>query len=722
MKKRPLLVDAILGLLLTLGVLVSYIVPLPFLESLELKGYDLRSKLRQSVDAGADIAIISIDDDSIARLGRWPWSRARIAEMIDLLAQAQPKVIGLNILFSEPEANQGLIELKALQGKYAELMAGKRIVEKAGVQFEQEFSSAAVRLDTDARLLQSIANAKNVVLPMFFNTDATLGAKPEPLPAAISSQSMTARGSRGAESQFVVEAAKAITPLPALAEVALGVGHVNVFNDLDGVVRRETPAVVYDGAQYPSYATELVLAYLGFKASDARVVPGQQIEVGKLRVPLDESQSMLVSFYGNYQTFRYFPFHDVLNGKVQPGIFKDKIVLIGPSATGIATLYVTPVAQNLPSVELVANSVENILRQKFLVRPAWAMKAEMGLIVLMGLFIMLGLPRLKAGMGAAVTFVLLAGVLAAGTMLFVKGEWLKVVYPAFLLAVGYTVLTTKRFIFTEKGKELVEASAIETNKMLGLSFQGQGMLDLAFDKFRLCPLDDQLKDLLYNLALDFERKRQYNKAVAVYEHVAKVDANYKDIKEKMNVLRQAAEGAVFGGIGGAAKEGTVMISAGKGEKPKLGRYEIEKELGRGAMGIVYLGKDPKINRKVAIKTMMLEGGGDEASLKEVKERFFREAESAGTLNHPNIVRIFDAGEESDISYIAMELLDGHDLVKYAQKDQLLPMETAMEYVALVADALDYAHAQGIVHRDIKPANVMLLKDGTVRVADFGIAR
>src|SRR5205085_7156543 len=138
----------------------------------------------------------------------------------------------------------------------------------------------------------------------------------------------------------------------------------------------------------------------------------------------------------------------------------------------------------------------------------------------------------------------------------------------------------------------------------------------------------------------------------------------------------------------------------KGEKPKLGRYEIEKELGRGAMGVVYLGKDPKINRKVAIKTMMLEGGGDEASLKEVKERFFREAESAGTLNHPNIVRIFDAGEENDVAYIAMELLDGQDLTKHCGKDTLLPIDRAAEYVALVADALDYAHAQGIVHRDI----------------------
>jgi serine/threonine-protein kinase len=139
------------------------------------------------------------------------------------------------------------------------------------------------------------------------------------------------------------------------------------------------------------------------------------------------------------------------------------------------------------------------------------------------------------------------------------------------------------------------------------------------------------------------------------------------------------------------------------------------------MGIVYLGKDPKINRMVAIKTVILEEGSD-AAAKEIKERFFREAESAGTLNHPNIVRVFDAGEEQEVAYIAMEFLKGKDLTSFASKASLLPMEMAMEYVATVADALDYAHSKGIVHRDIKPANLMLLKDGTLRVADFGIAR
>ena len=274
---------------------------------------------------------------------------------------------------------------------------------------------------------------------------------------------------------------------------------------------------------------------------------------------------------------------------------------------------------------------------------------------------------------------------------------------------------------TEKGKELVEASAIETNKMLGLSFQGQGMLDLALEKLRLCPLDEAMKEILYNLALDFERKRQFAKAASVLDLIAKKDPKYKDIQSKMTVLKSAASGAVLKSPIGSKKEGTVVIAAGAA-KPTLGRYEIQKELGRGAMGIVYLGKDPKINRWVAIKTMSLGEEADPQSVKEIKERFFREAEAAGKLNHPNIIRIFDAGEEDDVAYIAMEFLEGQSLAAYTEKGHLIPLKSAMEYVATVADALAYAHQQGVVHRDIKPANIMILKDGSLRVADFGIAR
>jgi serine/threonine-protein kinase len=141
------------------------------------------------------------------------------------------------------------------------------------------------------------------------------------------------------------------------------------------------------------------------------------------------------------------------------------------------------------------------------------------------------------------------------------------------------------------------------------------------------------------------------------------------------------------------------------------------------MGVVYLGRDPKINRVVAIKTMALsqEFEGDE--LVEVKERFFREAETAGRLNHQNIVTMYDAGEEHDLAYIAMEFLKGKDLVFCTKPNALLPLPQVMSIVARVAEALSYAHSNNVVHRDVKPANVMYEPESDqVKVTDFGIAR
>ena len=154
----------------------------------------------------------------------------------------------------------------------------------------------------------------------------------------------------------------------------------------------------------------------------------------------------------------------------------------------------------------------------------------------------------------------------------------------------------------------------------------------------------------------------------------------------------------------------------------LGRYRVLKELGRGAMGLVYLGKDPTIQRFVAIKTMRLDQVDSDDKLQDVKARFFREAESTGRLSHPNIVTIYDAGEENDLGYIAMELIEGTPLKQWARKPNLMPVSEVLLTVATVADALDYAHQQGVVHRDIKPANIMLTKDRVVKVMDFGIAK
>jgi len=155
---------------------------------------------------------------------------------------------------------------------------------------------------------------------------------------------------------------------------------------------------------------------------------------------------------------------------------------------------------------------------------------------------------------------------------------------------------------------------------------------------------------------------------------------------------------------------------------KLGRYTIVRELGKGAMGVVYEGLDPNINRRVAIKTarrdvMEVTGRADE-----MMERFLREATAAGGLNHPNIITIYDAAEEGDIAYIAMEYLEGGDLFDLMERKRRFTPEEAVDIAATVCEALAAAHDQGIVHRDVKPGNILMPEDGPLKVADFGVAR
>jgi serine/threonine-protein kinase len=254
-----------------------------------------------------------------------------------------------------------------------------------------------------------------------------------------------------------------------------------------------------------------------------------------------------------------------------------------------------------------------------------------------------------------------------------------------------------------------------------LALQGQGQFDASFDRFRRVPMSDAVMDNLHNLALDFERKRQFSKAQAVYEHMAAWNKDFKDLQSRLNRAKHLSETVMLGG--GSRSGGTMLLDGGAVEKPMLGRYQVEKELGKGAMGVVYLGKDPKIGRVVAIKTLALseEFEGDE--LIDARERFFREAETAGRLQHQNIVTIFDAGEEHDLAYIAMEFLKGKDLVDFCRAGHLLPVAKVLSIVARVAEALAYAHRQNVVHRDIKPANIMYEFDSDmVKVTDFGIAR
>jgi len=156
------------------------------------------------------------------------------------------------------------------------------------------------------------------------------------------------------------------------------------------------------------------------------------------------------------------------------------------------------------------------------------------------------------------------------------------------------------------------------------------------------------------------------------------------------------------------------------ESTKLGKYEIRGELGRGAMGVVYEAYDPLIERIVALKTIRPEALlGAQAA--EISARFRREAQAAGKLTHPNIVGIYDFGEDGGVWYIAMELVKGRELKDYFEQHERFATVDIVRILSQILSALGYSHKLGVVHRDVKPSNVFMLADGSVKVADFGIA-
>jgi len=733
--------DWFLSLVLTLLFLFAYMSGSSLLKNLEFAMYD--AGVSSGVDPASDrIVILDIDDASIELIGRWPWPRSIMADMITQLSQSGARLIGVDIFYSEKESGQDtssaeqllnllqeqgeklLAEAEALNAQGNSEIAEQKIVE-ADKKFAEADAIAAEMLTTngDMRLTQATFEAGNVFMPMFYEAGEPLGRPDAKLPDYVERMSINNIGEVDSTAP-PLSAIHISYPFDELAMASAGMGYLNVSPSEDGVLRSEPLIVEYYGQFYPSMSLAMIAHDLNLTMDDIRINIGSSVELGALTITTDRQMKIFPKFYAGSSgdvsnSFTHFPFYDVQSGKIPLHLFKDKIVLIGVTATGIGSTYLTPVSSAMPAIDYHANVIESILNEGFISSPEWASMAELGLFILVGLYLVLLLPRLSAVVSTVVSLLLLILIVGTGFILIVdSGLWVQVMGAASLLLVGHVVLTTKHFFASEEDREKISSESAETNKMLALSFQSQGMLDMAFDKFRKCPPTGDILEGLYTLALDFERKRQFNKATAVYEYIMEANPKFKDVEQRMQRAKDAGESMVFGSAGGGM--GTLLLTGST--KPTLGRYEIIKELGKGAMGVVYLGRDPTINREVAIKTMALsqEFEGDE--LQEVKDRFFREAETAGMLNHPNIVTMYDAGEEHDLAYIAMEYLDGTDLAPYTKKGKLLPPMATLKIVGKVAEALHYASQQHVVHRDIKPANIMLLKNKTIKVTDFGIAR
>ena len=686
--------------------------------TLEHKLYD--AAIRTSSPAPlADVVIVGIDDASLAALGPWPWSRDIHARLIDRLSAAGAQTVVYTPAFMQPQSDRGLAYLR----KIRDTLSASTETTPLTAELGRVVGEAEAALDGDALLAASIQRAGNVFLASRYEN---VGAA-APLPAYVRRSTAPDPGTTATTLQ------SAQHPIPSLGTVAAGVGHVYAEPDNDGRVRQIPLLLRYDSVGVPSLALLAVQHSLHLGLDDLRALDASEgLRLGGLNIPTNAGVMLRPRWQvagDGTGTFPVLSAARVLDGTAPAGSLKGKIVLVGEmtDAPGAAAARVEE--RLVHPVEVLAQAVSSMRLGLGVVEPGWAMPVTWLVLALALLYVVLVAPRLARPLVVAVgAGLVLAGVATEWTLLRYGGLWLSLLLPVLAVLTGTTVVA-----LLHRGQRSQtsarSAEAAEADRMMGLALQGQGQLDMAFERLRKVPASGALLDNLYHLAEDFERKRHFGKAQAVYEHILRHDRHYKDARSRYKRAKAQAQGGAQASLGAAdslpsASAGTPRLpgDASVGV-PMLGRYQIDREIGKGAMGVVYLGRDPKIGRVVAIKTLALGQEFEGDALIDARARFFREAETAGRLQHPNIVTIFDAGEEHDLAYIAMEFLKGQDLTHACGQDRLLPVSTVLSIAARVADALDYAHAHNVVHRDIKPANIMFDSGtGAVKVTDFGIAR
>lgn len=385
------------------------------------------------------------------------------------------------------------------------------------------------------------------------------------------------------------------------------------------------------------------------------------------------------------------------------GFYKNAMVLIG---------------QDVGRLQILADSLSSLQAKAIYYTPALSWWLQPALLALVVIYLLWLLPLLSKSSGLFLGAFLVMGVISVQPVLLIlKGIWWPTINILLLMLIGQLVVyvyTSGQAILNQLMKQQRDAWF-----QLGHYQYEKGDYETSISSLLKCGADEGALADLYEIGLSFERKRRYDRALQVYTEISERRKNYKDIQKRIQSIIGFTSTQTK--VSSPAQLQKTLVRS-QMELPEFGRYKIEKELGRGAMGVVYLGRDPKINRQVAIKTLDY-SQFSKKELDTVKSRFFREAQAAGRLSHSNIVTVYDMGEEQDFAFIAMDYVSGVPLSDFTMADTLLPVQEVYRIIEIVAQALDYAHQQSIVHRDIKPGNIMYdQNDRQVKITDFGIAR
>ncbi len=702
---------------LCIGMILLFISYLNILQPLEYLVYDLGIKKYKTNE---DIVIIAVEENSLNQAKTW----SDLAQVINLLS-ANSKAIGISMPFNKFPQNIEQSHIEQLIASYQQLFDSseleqldillqkikkiktrytkdKRLINQfyniyqnnllTLPKFSQKLQSASTSLNFEQQLIDSFKQANNIILGMPITLSESSNATISNLPAYLQKHSLTnVRESFDNNNTSLKIGIIAKSPLAQFENNVTGIGYTG-YSDPYNI-----PLVI---KYKDSYLPSLALLLAAENVANIEVQLGKGVRLGKRRINTD-NKLRIRPF--SHLKIPIYSLTKVLSGEIPTTEYRDKIILLGTMS------YSKPYGDK-SSILIVANTLASLLKHNFIKIPYWAiwLQTSLFIIILVYLGFLWGYLKWSTSLVVSICLMITLGILYF--ILLSNGLLVQLMLLIILVLIGHIVLQLKRWIINYQDVFRLLPDAVESNRLLGLAFQGQGHLDLAFEKFCLCPANESIMCLLYNLALDYERKRKFHQASTVYRYINTQKPDFRDIIQRLVNLKKLSRKSLNNWR--LEESGSI-----------LGRYQIEKPLGKGAMGTVYLGKDAKLNRLVAIKTLPLSQEFGIEQLPEATVRFFQEASAAGRLKHSNIVSIYDAGEEQNLAYISMEFFKGGTLLPYTQTDNLLPIATVIDIVILMAEALDYAHSHGVIHRDIKPANIMYNPaTNKIKITDFGIAR
>ena len=456
-----------------------------------------------------------------------------------------------------------------------------------------------------------------------------------------------------------------------LADFATKIGFVQVASDNDGVLRASRLWHLNGGVMSPSLPLAIAL-----EASATATAPRM-------------SGTDDAVYFSSYEEIPRIGVDDLISA-ASGDLLDGATVFVDSDLPIVGATAVLPSGQFVTHSEITAALLADIEHNRMMIAPSWAKALEILIPTLLAIVAILFMPdrNRKEILVLATTGVLVLLLLQA--MMLVGMHVRLDLGRAILLFIAVGALSA--YLVTDVRK--VSSDAFKR----GSDFLAAGRLEPAFAEFRRCNPSETIAAVMYKLSLAFEQQAKPERAEAVLEWMKRTHGTAEPNK---SMKPQKLNGA----------------------PQRLGRYVIEKRIGKGAMGAVYLARDPRINRAVALKAIPIEKEFEDEELKEARLRFYREAESAGRLTHPNIITVFDAGEDKGLAYIAMEYVPGIPLRGFTDPKKLLAPKRALELAATTAEALDYAHNQGVIHRDIKPANLIYNpKEGSLKISDFGVAR